>query len=49
MTDPNIATKQILSIAPILPGQKESSQFQIPPHHPHPAAPANQGGATYPE
>ncbi|CAG8091202.1 unnamed protein product, partial [Penicillium salamii] len=33
MHDPQLATKQILSIAPILQGQKESSQFQIPPHH----------------
>lgn len=33
MHDPQLATKQILSIAPILQGQKESLQFQIPPHH----------------
>jgi hypothetical protein len=34
MSDPQVATKQILSIVPIVQGQKESSQFQIPPHHP---------------
>ncbi|CAG7993009.1 unnamed protein product [Penicillium olsonii] len=33
MHDPQLATKQILAIAPILQGQKESPQFQIPPHH----------------
>lgn len=27
-----MATKQILSIAPIVQGQKESTEFQIPPH-----------------
>lgn len=32
--NPEAATKQILAIAPILKGQKESSQFQIPPHRP---------------
>ncbi|KAJ5694448.1 hypothetical protein N7536_004860 [Penicillium majusculum] len=41
MHDPQVATKQILSIAPILQGQKESSQYQIPPHHPNRSAPAN--------
>jgi hypothetical protein len=30
--DPQTATKQILAIAPILEGQKDCSQFQIPPH-----------------
>lgn len=30
--DPQTAIKQILAIAPIVEGQKESSQFQIPPH-----------------
>lgn len=32
--NPELAAKQILSIAPILDGQKENSQFQIPPHAP---------------
>ncbi|EEH18777.2 hypothetical protein PABG_01096 [Paracoccidioides brasiliensis Pb03] len=30
--NPTLATKQILSVAPILPGQKPSQQFAIPPH-----------------
>ena len=30
--NPEHAKKQILSIAPIIPGQKEPSDFQIPPH-----------------
>lgn len=30
--DPQTAIKQILAIAPIVEGQKDSSQFQIPPH-----------------
>ncbi|XHG06634.1 hypothetical protein AWENTII_009824 [Aspergillus wentii] len=30
--NPEHAIKQITSIAPILPGQKETGQFQIPPH-----------------
>jgi hypothetical protein len=39
MHDPKLATKQILAIAPIVQGQKESPQFQIPPHHgSHPPA-----------
>ncbi|KAJ5156126.1 oxysterol binding protein [Penicillium capsulatum] len=29
--DPRVATKQILAIAPIVQGQKQPSQFQIPP------------------
>lgn len=29
--DPQKALKQILAIAPILPGQKESTEFEIPP------------------
>lgn len=41
MHDPEVATKQILNIAPILQGQKESSQFLIPPHHPNRSASAN--------
>ncbi|KAF3014539.1 hypothetical protein E8E15_000763 [Penicillium rubens] len=41
MHDPQAATKQILSIIPILQGQKESSQFQIPPHHPNHSASVN--------
>jgi hypothetical protein len=31
---PELAAKQILAIAPILDGQKDNSQFQIPPHAP---------------
>ena len=30
--NPEAATKQILSITPIVQGQKESTQFQIPSH-----------------
>ncbi|OOQ83018.1 Oxysterol-binding protein-like protein OBPalpha [Penicillium brasilianum] len=30
--DPEAAVKQILAIAPIVAGQKDSTQFQIPPH-----------------
>lgn len=30
--NPENAAKQIMAIAPIIPGQKETSQFQIPPH-----------------
>lgn len=44
--DPQLAAKQILSIAPILEGQSESSQFQIPPHkREHEDAPSDQNGA----
>ncbi|GFF72167.1 oxysterol binding protein (Osh7), putative [Aspergillus lentulus] len=32
--NPELAAKQILAIAPILDGQKDNSQFQIPPHVP---------------
>ena len=32
--NPENAAKQIMAIAPIIPGQKENSQFQIPPHNP---------------
>lgn len=42
--NPELATKQILSIAPIIPGQKESTQFQIPPHKPSDIA--DQGTAA---
>lgn len=42
-----MATKQILSVAPIVQGQKESTQFQIPPHNSsntaNPAPPKTQG------
>ena len=45
--NPELATKQILSIAPILEGQTESSQYQIPPHRErHEAAPPDHNGAT---
>jgi len=30
--DPQVAAKQIMAIAPIVPGQRESTHFQIPPH-----------------
>lgn len=30
--DPETAKKQILAITPIVKGQKQSTQFQIPPH-----------------
>jgi hypothetical protein len=44
--NPELATKQILSIAPILEGQTESSQFQIPPHiEKHEDAPSDHNGA----
>jgi hypothetical protein len=33
MQDPKLATTQILAIAPILQGQKESPQYAIPPRH----------------
>lgn len=32
--NPELAAKQILAIAPILDGQKDNRQFQIPPHVP---------------
>ncbi|OQE28895.1 hypothetical protein PENSTE_c003G04269 [Penicillium steckii] len=32
--DPETAKKQILAITPIVKGQKQSTQFQIPPHQP---------------
>lgn len=32
MHNPELAAKQILAITPIVKGQKESSQFEIPPH-----------------
>ncbi|KAF3387504.1 Oxysterol-binding protein-like protein OBPa [Penicillium rolfsii] len=35
--NPETAVKQILAIAPILEGQKDSGPFQIPPHTPKPA------------
>ncbi|KAG2411895.1 hypothetical protein HFD88_009451 [Aspergillus terreus] len=42
-----VATKQILAIAPILEGQVESTQFQIPPHHPKSdGATSDQNGAS---
>lgn len=47
--NPDVATKQILSIAPIIKGQKESSQFQIPPRrHSNTAgqAPSSTHGTT---
>jgi hypothetical protein len=45
---PEAVTEQILAIAPILPGQKRSGSFEIPPHkqkqpQPAPPAPANGG------
>lgn len=30
--NPQTAAKQIMAIAPIVQGQRESAQFQIPPH-----------------
>ncbi|QRD88538.1 putative oxysterol binding protein [Aspergillus flavus] len=45
--NPELATKQILSIAPILEGQTESSQYQIPPHKEgREAAPPDHNGAA---
>jgi hypothetical protein len=44
--DPETAIKQILAIAPILEGQKDSSQFQIPPHA---SKPSNSATPALPE
>ncbi|KAE8339128.1 hypothetical protein BDV24DRAFT_136759 [Aspergillus arachidicola] len=45
--NPELATKQILSIAPILEGQTESSQYQIPPRKEgHEAAPPDHNDAA---
>lgn len=43
--NPEHAAKQIMSIAPIVPGQKESSQFQTSPHKPKDEA---HGHSEYP-
>jgi hypothetical protein len=44
--DPETAIKQILAIAPIVAGQKDSSQFQIPPHA---SKPSNAATPALPE
>ncbi|EPS30383.1 hypothetical protein PDE_05334 [Penicillium oxalicum 114-2] len=51
--DPQLATKQILAIAPIVEGQTDPSQFQIPPRTSEPSesvpqAPARQDVAAQP-
>ncbi|PYH80667.1 oxysterol binding protein [Aspergillus uvarum CBS 121591] len=40
--DPELAAKQILAIAPILDGQTESSEYQIPPHKSHETVPTDE-------
>ncbi|RAH77023.1 oxysterol binding protein [Aspergillus japonicus CBS 114.51] len=40
--DPELAAKQILAIAPILDGQTESSEYQIPPHKSHEPVPTDE-------
>ncbi|KAF7718396.1 Oxysterol-binding family protein [Penicillium ucsense] len=47
--DPQLAVQQILAIAPILEGQKDSSQFQIPPHTSEPIESATQNVRSTPE
>jgi oxysterol-binding protein-related protein 8 len=39
--DPDLARKQILATAPILPGQRASSEYTIPPHSPRTRAATN--------